>query len=717
MMKTPHKALSILALCIVGMTALLATPASGHAPQRVYAAQPFLGGYTSVDSLESLLDSQVVAHPNLAEKVDFGDSWCKAHGPCTQPQPAYDGYDLLAMHITNRAIPGPKPVFWFDAGLHAEEIVPPELAMRLISWLLDGYDSNADAHWLVDYHDIWVVPMANPDGRHVAEAGNNAPFLQRKNADNDDGCSTFSPNGSSTFGVDLNRNFPFQWGTGDPALNDPCSQLYRGPSAASEEETRAIIAKIKSLIPDQRGPADSDAAPLTATGIVQSMHSFAKVNFYPWNYSSEPSPNGTDLNNIVAHMSARDAGGNGYKYCQSGMPRCLGGADGNSMDWVYGELGAASITTEIEGDGFTPPYATVDTVWQNNRQALVYMAKLARAPYFLARGPDANNLTLQPSIVNIGTLPHLTATINYAWQGNGYFQNVSSAEYYIDNPPWAGGTAAPLIPADGAFNSPTELVQASIDTAGLSIGRHIVFVRGRGIQSYEGNPGWGPISAIFLDVVPSGGTPIPTATASTMTTRTPLPLPAPLPGSASHTFPETGKTVTGIFLDYWTTHGGLPQQGYPISDLLGEISPLDGKPYTVQYFERAVFEYHPENPPPYNVLLSQLGTFHYKQKYPNGAPNQQANTSSGSILFPETEHRLGGKFLTYWQDHGGLAQQGYPISDEFTEVSDLNGQPYTVQYFERAVFEYHPENAPPFDVLLSQLGTFRFRELYNPPPR
>jgi hypothetical protein len=60
-----------------------------------------------------------------------------------------------------------------------------------------------------------------------------------------------------------------------------------------------------------------------------------------------------------------------------------------------------------------------------------------------------------------------------------------------------------------------------------------------------------------------------------------------------------------------------------------------------------------------------------------------------------------------------LAQQGYPISDEFTEISDLNGQPYTVQYFERAVFEYHPENAgTAYDVLLSQLGTFRYKEKY-----
>jgi hypothetical protein len=188
-----------------------------------------------------------------------------------------------------------------------------------------------------------------------------------------------------------------------------------------------------------------------------------------------------------------------------------------------------------------------------------------------------------------------------------------------------------------------------------------------------------------------------------------------VPGSGSRTFPETGKTVSGLFLDYWQNNGGLPQQGYPISNLLGEVSPLDSKPYTVQYFERAVFEYHPENQPPFNVLLSQLGTFRYKQKYPNGAPDQTPNGSSGSVLFPETGKRLGGKFLDYWQQHGALAQQGYPISEEFAEKSDLDGKTYTVQYFERAVFEFHPENQPPYDILLSQLGTFRYRDNYLPP--
>ena len=190
-----------------------------------------------------------------------------------------------------------------------------------------------------------------------------------------------------------------------------------------------------------------------------------------------------------------------------------------------------------------------------------------------------------------------------------------------------------------------------------------------------------------------------------------------VPGSGNRTFPETSKSVRGVFLNYWDGHGGLAQQGLPISSEFAEASDLDrGKSYQVQYFERAVFEYHPENAgTPFEVLLAQLGTYRYQAKYgAAGAPGQQASTANPR-LFSETGKTLGGRFRAYWESHGGLAQQGLPISNEFTEASDLDpGKSYTVQYFERAVFEYHPENAgTPFEVLLAQLGTYRYNAKYG----
>src|SRR6476660_2015672 len=107
-----------------------------------------------------------------------------------------------------------------------------------------------------------------------------------------------------------------------------------------------------------------------------------------------------------------------------------------------------------------------------------------------------------------------------------------------------------------------------------------------------------------------------------------LPPAASTHAQGGRTFPETGKTVRGLFLEYWNTHGGLSQQGFPISEEMQERSDTAGKVYTVQYFERSVLEYHRDNASPNNVLLSLLGNFLYKQKYPDGAPGQQPNTSA-----------------------------------------------------------------------------------------
>ncbi|MGI8587937.1 MAG: hypothetical protein ACR2M0_09670 [Chloroflexia bacterium] len=194
--------------------------------------------------------------------------------------------------------------------------------------------------------------------------------------------------------------------------------------------------------------------------------------------------------------------------------------------------------------------------------------------------------------------------------------------------------------------------------------------------------------------------------------------PAAATSPPSRYFPETKHTVGGEFLDYWERHGGLAQQGYPLTEQMDGISETDGKHYVMQYFERAVFELHPENAgTPYSVQLSLLGSFEYKHRYGTaGAPRQRASTDNPRF-FRETGHVLGGKFRAYWESHGGLAQQGYPISDEFTETSALDGKFYVVQYFQRAVFELHLENAgTPYEVLLSQLGTFRYRSRVAPLP-
>lgn len=189
-------------------------------------------------------------------------------------------------------------------------------------------------------------------------------------------------------------------------------------------------------------------------------------------------------------------------------------------------------------------------------------------------------------------------------------------------------------------------------------------------------------------------------------------VPAQVALGASY-FPETGHSLEGPFLDYWNAHGGLGQFGYPITDEVVE----NGR--TTQYLERAVFEYWPENPDPYKVQLRLLGNILTSGRAAE-APFQRVEAASSSDhlwYFPETGHTLSWGFLSYWQSHGGLDLYGYPISEEFSEVSPTDGKTYTVQYFQRNRFEYHPENkGTPYETLLGLLGSEYYHSQSAPQP-
>ena len=165
-------------------------------------------------------------------------------------------------------------------------------------------------------------------------------------------------------------------------------------------------------------------------------------------------------------------------------------------------------------------------------------------------------------------------------------------------------------------------------------------------------------------------------------------------------FPETGQTVSGNFLDYWNRFGGLALFGYPISGAFEENGML------VQYFERVRMEYQPGMwPARYDILLGRLGAELTAQRV-NETPFRRVTGSANANCdyYSETGHYLCFGFRDYWYRNGGLAILGFPISEEFKEVNPQDGRTYTVQYFERARFEWHPENQPPWNILGGHLG-------------
>jgi len=162
-------------------------------------------------------------------------------------------------------------------------------------------------------------------------------------------------------------------------------------------------------------------------------------------------------------------------------------------------------------------------------------------------------------------------------------------------------------------------------------------------------------------------------------------------------FEETGYCIAGAIRTYWEQQGGLAVFGYPITEQREET--IEGTTLPVQWFERDRLEDHGAQ----GVMAGRLGADVLAQR---GTPWQSyprvESADAGCTFFPETGHSVCEPFLSYWQQQGGLQRFGYPITQAIEEtIGDWTG---TVQYFERRRMEHHPQNDPPYDVLLGLLG-------------
>jgi hypothetical protein len=174
--------------------------------------------------------------------------------------------------------------------------------------------------------------------------------------------------------------------------------------------------------------------------------------------------------------------------------------------------------------------------------------------------------------------------------------------------------------------------------------------------------------------------------------------PANMPGIGS--LDQPAPAISGVFSDYYNQNGGERIFGRPLSP----EREINGRRY--QWFERARLEEWPEYAGTrYGIQGGLLG-----REFTEGRdfPTQTFFVSQPDMrYFAETGHGVSGRFLQFWYDAGGLDILGYPISEQIQEVLP-DKQLYTVQYFERGRIEYHPADAPPFDMQVGLLG----RDLY-----
>ncbi|MGQ9483032.1 cellulase family glycosylhydrolase [Chloroflexus sp.] len=186
--------------------------------------------------------------------------------------------------------------------------------------------------------------------------------------------------------------------------------------------------------------------------------------------------------------------------------------------------------------------------------------------------------------------------------------------------------------------------------------------------------------------------------------------------------PGVTACIDSRFLSFWESNGGLPTFGYPLSPAHQEETP-EGI-FWVQYFERQRLEWHPENPPPYNVLLGRLGDELLQRSGRNW--RTFPTVSNDSVIqshttncrrFDITRFIVCDPFMRAWQAQGlefdgrsdisfseSLALWGLPISPMQWETTP-SGDLIMVQWFERSRFEWYPNNSGTvYEVLKGRLA-------------
>lgn len=296
------------------------------------------GEYHSSRELEQDLFALRDSYPNLARISVIGES--------------LEGRNIYALKISDNVHNDESEAEVIFIGCHhAREWISVEIPYLLAKYLVENYASDPQVQNLVDQSEIWIVPLLNPDGLEYS-----IHFYRywRKNR---------RDNGDGTYGIDLNRNYGYQWGI-DNIGSSPYtfSNTYRGPSAFSEPETQAI----RDLYAQRNFSA------------LISYHSFSQVILYPWGYTDQPSADDLLLEQIATDMSTQmqAINGNDYGFMQAGEGFYL--TNGDTTDWSYGVYGIPSFTIELppadrlQGE-FYNAEEDIQSIFDENLPAMLYL--------------------------------------------------------------------------------------------------------------------------------------------------------------------------------------------------------------------------------------------------------------------------------------------------------------------------------------------------------
>jgi carboxypeptidase T len=286
-----------------------------------------LSKYRTFDQIEKILKDAEVNNPAICKLHVIGKS--------------FEGRPIYALNITPRAAGAKKPAVLIMGLTHAREWISAEVPTALIEEILQKYPADKTIKELVDNRSIWVVPVANPDGLVYSQTKSK---MWRKNR---------RANSDKSFGVDLNRNYGYQWGTVG-ASTYPGSDTYHGVSPFSEPCSTAI----KQLAEREKFRA------------TVSFHSYSELVLFPFGYAYDAIAKD---NQLLAELAKEMAKFSGYTPEKSSD---LYPAMGDSDDWFYGAMGALAFTIEL-GSQFVPNDNQVDKINADNIKSCLYLIEKA----------------------------------------------------------------------------------------------------------------------------------------------------------------------------------------------------------------------------------------------------------------------------------------------------------------------------------------------------
>lgn len=292
--------------------------------------------YFDPDEIEAMLTQVALDHPGITRLFTVGTT--------------FEGRDILALEISDQpGVDEDEPAIQFNAQHHAREVATSHVVMDVVNTLTDGFGADATiTSWVSNFKTV-CVPMVNPDGVQFVFDGSS--FWRKNRQVYPGGCT----------GVDLNRNYPYRWGPDRCGSTTSCSgDLYKGPSAASELETQAMV----------------DLAESFRFVMATSYHSFGRFIDYPYACStgspSEIMPENGVIDEMMNGVADAIDGVDAVSRYSVFSPTSAGALSGDDTSWYYAHMGVYSFIIEV-GTAFEPAFSDVTGILDRNRAGWQYM--------------------------------------------------------------------------------------------------------------------------------------------------------------------------------------------------------------------------------------------------------------------------------------------------------------------------------------------------------